>query len=179
MDDEEKSDAAGKRERMAEELAQGAGRMGRSLAKVIEALAGLPGQDVVRKKLAEMSREFETQRMRAMDIASGADDRRRRPMVDALAAALAGGEEEWVEAMARLAQCALEEDRPAWYAGAMLSSLRVDPGDLSARAAKALAGPIGIERSLGTPGYRWDWVEGHPEGQAAWVALTKRAGLAW
>lgn len=180
MDDKKSSGGEGRTERMAAELAERAGSMARALAGAMENLSGVSLEGDARRKLGAMGRVFETQRMWALDIASGASERRKRPLVEAMAAAWSGGDEQWVAAMECLAQCALDEARPAWYAGAMLSHLGVDPGLLPARAAWALAGPIAAERSLGAPGYHWDWPRPlSQESQASWLAVAARAGVDW
>jgi hypothetical protein len=165
--------------RWAEQLADSAKKLSAALAGVMRNLEGHASEHETRAKLAELSRAFEMQSMRAQDIASGENGRRKKPLVDAMGRACAGGgEQDWREAMACLAQYALDETRPAWYAGAMLSHMKVDVEALSAQAAMALVGPIDIERKLGSPSYLWDWIPGLEAGQKEWAEASMRAGVA-
>jgi hypothetical protein len=134
------------------------------------------------KKAAEMmegvQRTVAEMRRKAQEVASGADERRKAPMVAALQRAQSGGTSaDMVEAMAEVANVALGEDRPMWYAAAVLDSVGVDMEKMGAEAAKALFCPLDSERSLGGSGYCWEWPSAATPSQwERWKRVARLSG---
>lgn len=89
-------------------------------------------------------------------MASGETLRRSRPMREALQRACASGAlADWEEGLEALAHKALESSCPRYVAAAILDAVwdSAPPGAALAR----LIGSIEQERSLGAPGYQWEW----------------------
>lgn len=133
----------------------------------------------VRAKLLELRRAFDEHAMRARDVASGASARRTMPMAQAWRKARQDGGASWSSAFAELAQAALGEARPAWYAASALAALAPDWSQVDASAARALVVPIERERSLGAPGYVWEWLSTDSIlVREAWSLALEHAGVA-
>lgn len=135
------------------------------------------GQHGEAAKLDQLAMRAGKTQMSARDFQSGADQRRKEPMMSALSAAIAGTPGAWGPAMAELAQVALEQERPAWYAAALLGSLGVTARLVGAEAARELCESIEWERGMGGPGYSWDEPEGSASTAALWQALVDLSGL--
>lgn len=158
---------------LAESAAEVEARLGAARGSLEAALGG--------KKAAEMmegvQRAVAEMRRKAHEVASGADDRRKAPMVAALERALSGGRAEMVAAMSEIASVALGEDRPMWYAAAVLDSVGVDMEKIDADAAKALFCPLDSERSLGASGYCWEWPSAATPSQwERWKRVARLSG---
>ena len=133
----------------------------------------------IRTKFLELKRAFDEHAMRARDVASGASACRARPMARAWNKARQEGGASWSLAFAELAQAALGETRPAWYAASALAALAPDWSQVDASAARELVVPIERERSLGAPGYAWEWLEtDSPSIRKAWVRALECSGVA-
>lgn len=151
-----------------------------SEARQVLAMAGLDS-DELRIALAaidNIERNARKMDMRARDLASGEAARRKKPMAAALEKAMGtSASADWSLAMSELAQAALDEDRPAWYAGSMLAILEVDVEALPQAAAKALCDPIEAERALGAGGYGWAFDASESKVSSMWAqALRKSKG---
>lgn len=92
------------------------------------------------------------------DMASGATLRRSQPMRDAMEKALASGlPEDWAQALHMLAQRALDTHSPMYFAGGVLDAFCSGPFPIPPQAYARLVEPLRMERSLGAPGYDWEW----------------------
>lgn len=158
------------------------------LASNAQALSGALGSllrklDVadpeIKKRLEALKLVFEEHARRSRDVASGAASRRARPMAQAWTRARdEGGAENWQRAFAELAQVALGESRPAWYAASALMALRPDWDQVGVSEAKALVAPIEQEHKLQAPGYQWAWLPTDaPAVVETWARVRRSAGL--
>lgn len=164
------------RKSSSEELASKAhelsGSMGRLLGKLNV------DDPKIKERLEALKMVFEEHARRARDVASGAAGQRARPMAHAWTRARnEGGADNWRNAFAELAQAALGENRPLWYAASALVALKPDWDQVGAREAKALVGPLVQERGLQAPGYQWEWLgTDRPAVPEMWAQVHRVAG---
>lgn len=139
------------------ELARKAEALSGAMIQLLRRLDGVDPE--VKSRLEALRLVFEEHARRARDVASGAAARRARPMAQAwIRARSQGGKENWRSAFAELAQAALGESRPLWYAAGALAALSPDWAEVGREEAKALVGPLEQEMGLGAPGYGWAWL---------------------
>lgn len=142
------------------------------------AVAGLDS-DELKSALAALDnieRNARKMDMRARDLANGEAARRKKPMAAALEKAMrTQASMDWELAMSELAQAALDEDRPAWYASAMLSILEVDIEAMSQGAAKALCDPMEAERALAAGGYGWSFEASESQASSKWGQVLRKS----